>query len=360
MKNFIKYYLFQFISLFAIISCQESQNQFVDGKKHGQWIEYLDSTFVKEVPKDSATYYRVIQYEDGFPKGLVQDYWAKSNKLQGEEFLVSGPYLENGPRPKDKVIGLVKWFDEETGKINNWAYNDNSGLPDLKKYYTTGFEEIEIDERFDKNFFLTKKEDAQTLSKLFDFFKNNPNLYSQKESEIIARVFESEELSQFVKDGEKENVPVLSYLVMLGLENLVKNNNVDNNSDENLNENYTESYDDSYSKNENYQQERRECDYCNGTGKCKKCSEVFKKAYYKGNGSYDYRNETRPGLVLCNDCFGRGHKQKSRLGGGWEPSADCYVSGCEDGWINCRECNSSGNGKNLGMCDDCDGTGYRN
>jgi len=356
----MKNYIYLVITFLAFTSCQESQNQYVEGKKHGQWTEYLDSTFLKEVPKDSAVYYRIIEYENGFPKGLVKDYWAKSKKLQGEEFLISGPYLEDTKRPKDKVVGLAKWFDEKTGKINNWSYNDNSGLPDLKKYYTTGFDEINKDERFDKDFFLTKKEESQALSKLFDLFKNKPNLYSKKESEIIARIFESEKLSEFVKDGEKDNLPILSYLVMLRLENFVKENNQNYDSNENLNENYAESSKEPYSQGENYQQQRGECSTCGGTGKCKSCSEIFKKTYYKGNGSYDYRNETRPGLVLCRDCFGRGHKQSSRHGGGWEPSDDCYVSGCTDGWVNCRECNSNGNGRNIGQCDRCDGSGYRN
>jgi hypothetical protein len=360
MKNSIKTYIFLFISLISFISCQEGQNQFVDGKKHGPWIEYLDSTFLNEVPKDSAAYYRVIEYENGFSKGLVQDYWAKSNKLQGEEFLVSGPYLENGSRPKDKVVGLVKWFDEETGKINNWAYNDNSGLPDLKKYYTTGFDEIAKDERFDKNFFLANKTDAQTLSKLFDLFNNNPNLFMKKESEIVSRIFESEELSQMIKDGEKDNTPILSYLVMLGLDNLIKNNNDEAVSNEGSYDNNSESYDETYTQDESYQQERRECSRCNGSGKCKECGKTFRKSYYKGNGSYDNRNEYRPGLVMCSDCWGRGHKQVKRTEGGWEPGGDCYVSDCQDGWKSCRECNNYGNGKTPGQCKECNGTGYRN
>jgi hypothetical protein len=63
---------------------------------------------------------------------------------------------------------------------------------------------------------------------------------------------------------------------------------------------------------------------------------------------------------MCQDCSGNGHKQRHVVGGsGWEPNGDCYVGGCEDGWVNCRECNGSGNGTLLGKCRDCKGTGYR-
>jgi YD repeat-containing protein len=108
------------------------------------------------------------------------------------------------------------------------------------------------------------------------------------------------------------------------------------------------------------QEVKSKCSTCNGSGKCRECGKTFRKQYYKGNGSYESRNESRPGLVMCNDCFGRGHRQVKRTGGGWEPGEDCYVRGCEDGWRYCRECNNYGNGKNIGQCQSCKGTGFRN
>lgn len=102
---------------------------------------------------------------------------------------------------------------------------------------------------------------------------------------------------------------------------------------------------------------KSKCYHCNGTGKCAKCNQVFRKQYYKGDGVYEDRNETRPGSVMCQDCWGRGHKQKKRHFGGWEPSEDCHVGGCHDGWVVCRECNPNGNSPNLGVCQYCKGTG---
>ena len=113
-------------------------------------------------------------------------------------------------------------------------------------------------------------------------------------------------------------------------------------------------------QNQQTDTQKRKCSYCNGTGKCKECGKTFRKSYYKGNGSYDDRNESRPGLVMCRDCYGRGHKQVKRTEGGWEPGGDCYVGYCQDGWLVCRVCNSNGNGKSPGQCKECDGTGYKN
>jgi hypothetical protein len=107
----------------------------------------------------------------------------------------------------------------------------------------------------------------------------------------------------------------------------------------------------------NNSSQSKKCYQCNGSGQCRECSKTFKRNYYKGNGSYDDRNETKPGYVMCNDCWGRGHKQVKRNEGGWEPGGDCHVSGCMDGWIFCRSCNYSGNGRNIGKCERCKGSG---
>jgi hypothetical protein len=144
------------------------------------------------------------------------------------------------------------------------------------------------------------------------------------------------------------------------ISSLNSSGNKSNNSKQN-NENSSSSNQNNYSnQNQQTDTEKRKCSYCNGTGKCKECGKTFRKSFYKGNGSYDGRNESRPGLVMCRDCWGRGHKQIKRTEGGWEPGGDCYVSNCQDGWLYCRICNNYGNGKSPGQCKECDGTGYRN
>jgi hypothetical protein len=135
--------------------------------------------------------------------------------------------------------------------------------------------------------------------------------------------------------------------------------NSENSEDLGYYETSSKTYENSNSSySQNSQQEI--CYRCKGTGKCGKCSVIFRKSYYKGNGSYENRNESLLGYVMCSDCYGRGHKQSKRIEGGWEPGEDCYVRGCENGWVFCDECNSSGNGKLLGKCKECKGTGFRN
>jgi hypothetical protein len=100
------------------------------------------------------------------------------------------------------------------------------------------------------------------------------------------------------------------------------------------------------------------CSRCYGDGNCHECVKTFSKPYHKGNGMYNWQNETKAGYTMCNSCNGRGHQQKSNPSGyGWVPSADCPRYGCEDGWVICGKCNTDGRGTLLGKCRDCHGTG---
>jgi len=111
---------------------------------------------------------------------------------------------------------------------------------------------------------------------------------------------------------------------------------------------------------ETIENQRQECNNCKGTGKCGKCCQSSKKPYYIGDGRYNERPEINLGYVLCSSCYGRGHTQRSAKSGGWEPDNDCYTSNCQDGWVQCDECNRGYNsdGKDIGLCKSCKGTGY--
>ena len=140
------------------------------------------------------------------------------------------------------------------------------------------------------------------------------------------------------------------------------NNNENDNSQTNSNTNDNATYSNSYNSNSNNQntnqQTKRQCYYCHGTGKCPTCNRTFRVHFWDENlEGWEDRNETRPGYVMCSDCHGSGriyeatnmftHKTDSR---------PCKV--CHDGWVYCQECNSNGNGTNLGVCYHCRGTGY--
>lgn len=123
------------------------------------------------------------------------------------------------------------------------------------------------------------------------------------------------------------------------------------------------SYNSNSSSTQINEREKRICSDCNGTGKCRTCSKVFKTRFWGGKYSgWKNRNETRSGLIMCDVCNGAGVFYKK----GDYPNMDdyvvdkkCYVSSCRNGWKYCPECNYSGNGRNLGQCSDCRGTGYR-
>jgi len=169
----MKKVLFFIYSLTFILSCNQGINSYKDGKKDGKWIEYLNEDFTNEVPKDSAKYYRDIFYENGFPKGVVKDYYI-SGKPQWEGLIISGPYLKDQERPKTKSTGLCIWFDEKTALIRDWSYKDDQGLIDYRRYYFSGYDDIEKDKRFNKGFWLALDKENPLTDNAFKETKKNP------------------------------------------------------------------------------------------------------------------------------------------------------------------------------------------
>ncbi len=318
--------LVQIVMLLILLSqtsCKEAKNQYVNGRKDGDWIEYLNADWSEEVPKESCVYYRIVSYKNGFPVGLVKDYY-KSGSPQSEEYLISGPYLENGIRPKDKSHGLTKRFDEKSNLISEWMYYDEKGESDIKILISTGYKEIELDKRFNKEYFLNYSKTTKLLNDLFI-------KYNAGDEELINRMNKS-----------------------AGDENLTDDDSVNNNIDEN--NNY------SNQANENLQlNSQNRCSYCSGSGKCKSCSKIFRVHYWNSNSHWTDRNETRPGQLMCDVCHGAGVLYGNvPINGGNPLEKKCYVSNCINGWIYCRECNYDGRGNNIGYCNKCKGSGFSN
>jgi hypothetical protein len=104
---------------------------------------------------------------------------------------------------------------------------------------------------------------------------------------------------------------------------------------------------------------KNNCSSCSGTGQCYQCSKTVKKKFYKGNGSWDERNEIKLGYLLCKNCYGYGYKTTNINCDGWCPDGVCSYRSCMDGWIFCSDCNSNGKSNDLGKCKFCKGTGKR-
>ena len=123
-------------------------------------------------------------------------------------------------------------------------------------------------------------------------------------------------------------------------------------------------YNSTYSDNNSYgnlQSTGRQCSYCKGTGNCSLCSKVYQVRYYDFgyNKGWKTQNETRKGYIMCSECEGSGVLYKLDAGN-WVIKDNCYVGICNSGWNPCNECNSRGNGTNIGSCKQCRGTGSQN
>jgi hypothetical protein len=151
------------------------------------------------------------------------------------------------------------------------------------------------------------------------------------------------------------------------MESIIRNvGRVNNSNNSTQNDGETESNVPAPSRNnyetqssQNTPSQQQNCRECKGTGGCRECSRMFKVQYW--DNGWRNRNETRPGQIMCNTCYGAGVKYGRVSSGGGDPETEkCHVSSCKDGWLLCRECNNYGNGKNIGKCGECKGMGYRN
>ena len=275
-----------------------------EGFKHGKWTEYVNGDGTKEVSKKEAKYIREVEYNHGIPVGISKGYYP-NGKLQSEFQLISKPYGKDLKRPKDKVKGLVKWFDEDY-KIKDWMYYDDNGDKNYTKYIFREMEDISLDNRFDMNTFQNK-------------------YLSDRELKItlIKSILENED---DIKKLEELSSDDFGYQHQEDTENNAQNNT-------------------------------KVCHYCKGTGRCSECSQIFEIRYFDHYGGWKSRNETRLGYIRCNICYGAGYLEGGEdIHGNPRPKKNCYGA-CMNGWQFCPECNSGGNGRNIGVCKHCKGTG---
>ncbi len=83
---------------------EAAKNRFKKGKKEGKWIEYFDENWQRIKNEGQASYYRLIEYVDGKPNGLVRDFF-QSGKLQW-----IGELADVSP---DKQEGPGLWYNEK-------------------------------------------------------------------------------------------------------------------------------------------------------------------------------------------------------------------------------------------------------
>ncbi|MHA8103790.1 hypothetical protein [Aquirufa nivalisilvae] len=175
-----------FLQLILIFnSCNnDTSSHSLNRNKEGNLIEYLNKDRTTEVEQSKAEIIRHITYKNGQPIGkIIETDLPQQSRYEFQ--LISGPYQENTSRPKDSYTG-VKLFLEypDSTKINNWIYFDSNGEIDFEKLFLTAYDEVSIDKRFDKAFFL-KTQNGQLYDTIFKQLYQNPYKYQEMVPQII-------------------------------------------------------------------------------------------------------------------------------------------------------------------------------
>ena len=209
------------------------------------------------------------------------------------------------------IIGGVYYFTNKNNqnKVPRTEYNQETITP----------MDSSIDDNLDEP--ILNQENSQTES--------NENSYNEDNTESLDNNYQTESNENSYNEDNTES----------------SNNNSQTVSNNNSSSN-------TYQKPQRQQQpEKVKCNGCNGTGKCPKCGKSQQDGYYSA-GRYIRINEIRMGMVICTHCHGYGIFME-------ETGTEC--GSCKgQGWEFCRVCNYNGRGNNIGQCQSCKGTGYRN
>ncbi len=227
----VRLFLNGFLFIFSLISCDfnkksetekeltsipndlETENKYIDNKKSGIWIEYLDSARLNEVAKASSYYTRLIIYNNGIPAGKFSDFITKTGKITTEGFLISGPYISQKKRPEDRYEGVLKKFDNKSSKISDFDVYDKYGDHDQKSFYVNGTDNIKNDSRYDSLYFYSSKENSIKI-KAFEKFHNNPSLYVQAADAIIKRANNNPDYIDFIEFLSKKDKSKYTYFIL--------------------------------------------------------------------------------------------------------------------------------------------------
>jgi hypothetical protein len=351
------------------LSSYGNYHKFYDYDEKNKLIKRYDLNL-----NDDKNAYLLTETEEYFYNG-ISNLLDSSYKYQ---------YASNDYINEKKIILTEKIYYDKSGDIyrKQTKYNDT-------KYFTGKLtDEVEIEE-----YEITQKNSSERIINFKNYNKTTGEKYAdvdrhctydnkgnciedksidkQKANIKIVRssyYFEKSEIAPFQNDIEHlfNNINIPGQKSMNYLMNRNKSNNkVYNNQNDidyinNVDKSRTVTIDPpSETKNSGTPNSNKsKCTFCNGTGKCSKCMRVFQVQFWDNNG-WKNRNETRPGQIMCNDCRGAGVIYGSKIFGQAPESKKCYVTGCNNGWQTCQECNYDGRGSKLGQCTNCKGEGYR-
>ncbi|MEQ8361602.1 MAG: CHAT domain-containing protein [Cyclobacteriaceae bacterium] len=90
-------------------------NQIIDSKKHGIWTVLVDKDWKPVTTAGQATYYRIIEYQQGKPKGTVRDYFADGRLQWQGQLLSENPDVNDGP---------CIWYNTDGSKKEEFTYKN--------------------------------------------------------------------------------------------------------------------------------------------------------------------------------------------------------------------------------------------
>ncbi|MEP2671480.1 MAG: CHAT domain-containing protein [Cyclobacteriaceae bacterium] len=112
-------FILVFLLVVPLVLCAQEipqhPNQIVDGKKQGMWTVLVDKDWKQVTEVGQATYYRIIEYQHGKPKGIVRDYFT-DGRLQWQ-----GQLLSENPDVND---GLCIWYNADGSKKEEFTYKN--------------------------------------------------------------------------------------------------------------------------------------------------------------------------------------------------------------------------------------------
>lgn len=103
----------------------DAKNEMKDGKKNGNWVEYMDA-MGKATTDTTAPFYSLIVYKAGQRDGLMNEY------TKGGKLICSMPYK------KGKLNGVAKYYYDDGKLSGETTYKDDNMNGLQKSYYESG------------------------------------------------------------------------------------------------------------------------------------------------------------------------------------------------------------------------------
>jgi CHAT domain-containing protein len=94
------------------------------GRRQGLWVLYINENWEIVEKQEEANYYRVIDYQDDIPKGVVKNFYL-NGQIQREATLIRD-------RPEELLEGIAIWYNEN-GNITEKRQYSNNQL--IKEWY---------------------------------------------------------------------------------------------------------------------------------------------------------------------------------------------------------------------------------